>query len=149
MDILNRLKPVGNYTAKITTTQLATGQNKFNASPAVSAFSDCIVISYPQVSSMPVESILWSLIKNISNIAALALEKGFLIRGGVSSGMLYHRDGIVFGPALVEASDYKNKLEIFNATISRNIEKFRKQNRLKELGKWQWISSYLQEINTA
>lgn len=39
----------------------------------------------------------------IQQLANLVIRKGFLLRGGITIGPLYHENGIVFGPALSEA----------------------------------------------
>ncbi|MCC5014638.1 hypothetical protein [Legionella sp. 31fI33] len=36
------------------------------------------------------------------------LESGFLVRGGISLGLLHHTDQIIFGPALVRAHDLEH-----------------------------------------
>lgn len=65
----------------------------------ISIFSDNAVLSIP----------LGDEFGNIYIIAMVEflqrelLELGYLVRGGMSVGKLYHKDNIVFGPALVEA----------------------------------------------
>lgn len=77
--------------------------NKFgkNANPLFlnvqySFFSDCFIYS------MPV-SMGSRIYDSISKIVQLLLNKGFVARGGITSGNMFHRDQIAFGPALVAA----------------------------------------------
>lgn len=61
-----------------------------------SFFSDCFAVSAPASSGRVVFKIL-------AFASHELLRKGFLLRGGVAIGPLYHKQGILFGPALVEA----------------------------------------------
>lgn len=66
------------------------------ASVEFSFFSDNFAISTPVDSGNLVFSILaWATDK--------ILHQGFLVRGGVALGELYHSRGVIFGPALVRA----------------------------------------------
>ena len=47
--------------------------------------------------------ILSHLSQLVSKLAISALALGFLIRGGIAFGKLYHVGGVVFGEALIEA----------------------------------------------
>ena len=80
--------------------QISDNRQMVSILPAISIFSDNIVLSIP-VSLDGIPNIMRVLAGYISKIAALALNKGFLIRGGIAKGMLYHKDGIVFGQALI------------------------------------------------
>lgn len=61
-----------------------------------SFFSDCFIYS------MPV-SMGSRIYDAISRIVQLLLNKGFVVRGGITLGNMFHRDQIAFGPALVAA----------------------------------------------
>ncbi len=94
----------------------------FKMYPAITAFSDSLVISYPlplpipQIDTITSIRILVSHIQNYAAwIALSALRKGFLIRGGVAVGNLYHQDGVIVGPALIDAY----KLESEKAKMPR------------------------------
>jgi hypothetical protein len=84
-------------------------------SPATSVFSDHIVLSQPIDESWGGHTI--SMASRIALIARSALERGFLIRGGITIGQLYHSDGIVFGPALVRAVHLESKLAVYPRVI--------------------------------
>jgi hypothetical protein len=49
----------------------------------------------------------------LGRLAAAALKIGFLIRGGVTIGNLYHAQGIVFGPAMVEAYELESRTAVY------------------------------------
>jgi hypothetical protein len=93
--------------------------------PAVSVFSDHIVVSYPLE---PVETDRYdrafaafaieghfSLL--LARIAASALEIGFLIRGGATIGKLYHANGVVFGEALVDAFRLESRTSVYPRVV--------------------------------
>jgi hypothetical protein len=66
--------------------------------PAMTAFSDCYVLSDVVESG-------WRVLVAVQALAALMLYKGILLRGGVVRGKAYHRGGVVFGPGIVAAYD--------------------------------------------
>jgi hypothetical protein len=69
----------------------------------VTIFSDSIIISYP-INRM------YALIFEIQDVARLLSTCGYMIRGGLSFGKLYHRDKIVVGPAMIDAYNLESKL---------------------------------------
>lgn len=79
--------------------------------PAISAFSDNIVYSFPLdgIKELGSGPIFFYLVGQASSIFLLALELGCLIRGGITIGQLYHKKHVVFGPALVEAYELESK----------------------------------------
>jgi hypothetical protein len=50
-------------------------------------------------------------------IASQALRLGFLIRGGATIGKLYHARGVVFGEALVEATQLEARTAVYPRLI--------------------------------
>jgi hypothetical protein len=90
--------------------------------PAISTFSDHIVISYP-LQPMTIEgkfdedmvavSIFNHFTWLVTTIAAEALRIGFLIRGGATIGKLYHAGGVVFGDAMVEAYRLESRTAVY------------------------------------
>lgn len=99
--------------------------------PAVSTFSDHIVISYPLQSicaaTGSTEEVAWIFIisqleRLLGNVAAAALRIGFLVRGGITVGKLYHAKGIVFGEAMVRAFHLESRTAVYPRIIlSREI----------------------------
>jgi hypothetical protein len=62
----------------------------------VGAFSDSLVVSMP-------DSFGYMIFGLLSSVCSGILRSGFLTRGAVTIGSLYHAENAVFGPALVEA----------------------------------------------
>jgi hypothetical protein len=88
--------------------------------PTITTFSDHIVASYPMSrinfgldEQTTVGMVLGDVILRVARIAAAALRYGFLIRGGISRGKLYHSSGVVFGPAMIEAYELESRTAIY------------------------------------
>jgi hypothetical protein len=62
------------------------------------AFSDHFVYSTPQSGGLG-----FLLLSTVSKLVIDLLHVGFLTRGALVVGDLYHRDNVIFGPALIEA----------------------------------------------
>jgi hypothetical protein len=75
-------------------------------------FSDTILMS-EKVTAQGLSCLLFE----IQELALSLLPSGFLIRGGISKGSLYHEGSVVFGPALIEAY----RLESTVANVPRII----------------------------
>jgi hypothetical protein len=77
------------------------------ADPQVSQFSDAIAISFVD----DPDNGWWAkshLQRSLNWIAGRLLDAGLLVRGGVVSDLLIHRDGMVYGPALKRAYDLEH-----------------------------------------
>lgn len=73
------------------------------------AFSDCIVVSEEFLGG-------FGALRIAGYAGYLALELlgyGFLVRGGLTVGDLYHREGVVFGPAMNEAYTLESKIAVY------------------------------------
>lgn len=82
------------------------------SSRRVTQFSDCVVVSY-----LKGDFIGWmNIIKDIFVLQLNLLRHGFLIRGAVTVGDLYHDDQFCFGPALIEAAELE-KLAMYPRVI--------------------------------
>jgi hypothetical protein len=88
---------------------------------SVSTFSDHIVISVPVDRIKSAEGLgdfapalallaVWPL---VATVATASLRLGFLIRGGMAYGKLYHSEGVVFGPALIDAVSLESKSAVY------------------------------------
>jgi hypothetical protein len=108
------------------------GQQNFKQiRPAVSTFSDHIVVSYPTRPFDPetgfddrqtVSFIRMHFRQFLRGMAAAALRIGFLLRGGATIGPLYHSQGAVFGKALVDAYDIESRTSTYpRVVLSNNI----------------------------
>jgi len=80
------------------------------------SFSDSIVVSVSVEEN--VNEMVSTLIVNLSNIGAILLEKGILIRGGLTIGNIIHYDnGTVFGQGLIDAFMLETKSAKFPRII--------------------------------
>lgn len=79
----------------------------------VTVFSDSIVISMP-VSN---RSSGFQLLNEVIFIQMQLMYMGIFIRGGMTAGMLYHSENIVFGPAMNEAYCLETKCAIYPRVI--------------------------------
>lgn len=73
-------------------------------------FSDSLVMS------IPVE-FRGRIYDTISHITVKLLQNGFAVRGGITSGDLYHLDQIIFGPALVEAHALESEKALYTRVL--------------------------------
>lgn len=112
-------------------TKNGTGEETITIWPAISIFSDSIIISIPIDASIPKEIIIPSLNQWIAKFAFLALEKGFLIRGGVAKGTHYHNDDehIVFGKAYLKSQKLESELANYpRVIVSKEVYNFFSSN---------------------
>jgi hypothetical protein len=105
-------------------TRIGEESTRVTLRPAVTTFSDHIVISYPteQFKNGGILTIL-SLAENlIAAIAAAAMRLGLLIRGGATIGQLYHSGNVVFGEAMVEAYQLESRVSKYpRISVSHKI----------------------------
>lgn len=84
--------------------------------PVITAFSDCMVLSFSDKDQTDSKISWYNLILNIIGIlqdfAYKMLCHGFLVRGAITSGKLFHERGVVLGPALIEAYELESKRAI-------------------------------------
>lgn len=91
------------YNFKAVTEGLNTnGDDPFDT--RITHFSDSLVISLPETDARP-ERLEFFLLGLISATAHL----GLFIRGGITIGKIYHKEGMVFGPALNSAYELESK----------------------------------------
>ncbi|MCC2626088.1 MAG: hypothetical protein K0R14_1961 [Burkholderiales bacterium] len=114
------------------------GNVNYQIAPAFTAVSDSIIISYSI--STGNENIdnphfhLNQLMRLISWIAAQALKKGFLIRGGISKGEMYHKNEIFFGKAYIEAYNLESKCANYpRVLISNKMIEYNSKNNDRPL----------------
>ena len=87
------------------------GSNK--TSRVVSQFSDSIVISFLEDDITELKN-LFSI---INQLVAKLLAQGYYCRGAISYGKLYHKNNIVFGPALVDAYETESQAALYPRII--------------------------------
>lgn len=75
-------------------------ENKFPGDFQISQFSDCFVLSV-EPNRIGESYLISSLQMTINHF----LTNGFLVRGAIVQGNIYHEGGMVYGPALISAYD--------------------------------------------
>jgi hypothetical protein len=114
----------------VETTNNPDGSSSHKITPAISTFSDHIVISYAlqrlyegRLSERSGGLFLtYQFQRLVSAIAAAALPIGLLVRGGATIGKLFHGQGIVFGEAMVEAFQIEDRIATYpRVVLSRRI----------------------------
>lgn len=83
---------------------LQSGQKNFLS--RTTHFSDSLIVSTPTNQRSEY------LIPQLCALQCYFLSEGFLVRGGITCGLLYHKDSTVFGPALIKAYEIESKLSI-------------------------------------
>jgi len=71
------------------------------SSRRVTQFSDSVIVSY--LKSEANGNGIASILMDVHNLQLKLIQKGILLRGAVTSGLLFHNEKFVFGPALIEA----------------------------------------------
>ncbi len=99
----------------------------------LTVFSDCIVISEELLDGFGA----LRLAGYAGYLALDLLARGFLVRGGLSTGELYHQDGTVFGPAMIEAYNIENKVAVYPRIVTSQsfMQEFQKGLRSHSDGK--------------
>ena len=87
---------------------------KWPSNPIMTQFSDSLVLSFEDDSNKIGKE---SLCNALSQLTTILASKGFLLRGGVFKGKIYHTKELIFGPALNQAY----KLESEKAVVPRVI----------------------------
>lgn len=67
----------------------------------VTQFSDSVVVSY--LKNEPHGAGVTSILIDVHNLQLGLMQRGILLRGAITAGLLFHDDKFVFGPALNEA----------------------------------------------
>jgi hypothetical protein len=82
------------------------------SSKQVTQFSDSIVVSY----KLDERSAVFEMLYDMHFLQIELAQRGILVRGAITSGLLFHDQQIVFGPALVEAAELE-KLAMYPRVI--------------------------------
>jgi hypothetical protein len=96
---------------------------EIKVTPSISAFSDNLLISVSE--KIFDDTVSWrhaviEILNVIQQVANLVIQKGFLIRGGITVGNLHHENGIAFGPAFVEAYQLESKQAKYPRILASN-----------------------------
>lgn len=84
-----------------------------------SQFSDSIFLSMPS----HLEDAAGQIFRVVERISTALLARGFLVRGAVVRGQVYAQDGMIFGPALIDA--YKLESQVAShpmIIVSRSVK---------------------------
>jgi hypothetical protein len=80
-------------------------------------FSDCLVTSY-----LPTEGAVLRTLSDAAFLSHVILRAGYLPRGAITLGRLYHDDVVVYGQALVEAAELeKNAVQTPRILIAAQV----------------------------
>ena len=104
----------------------------------VTLFSDTVIVSTPareDDDAAQTEAVLASFFWCIRRIAVILLRYGFLSRGCVLEGEVFHRDDLVVGPAIVEAHYYESKAAKFPRIMVTGKLRYR-VDAIDRLRKW-------------
>nr|WP_321453526.1 hypothetical protein [uncultured Carboxylicivirga sp.] len=82
-------------------------------SKSVTQFSDSIVISFKADDKKEIPK----LFINLQRLIAKLVAREVLCRGAISYGQLYHKNNLVFGPALVDAYETESKAALYPRVI--------------------------------
>lgn len=82
-----------------------------------SMFSDSVVISYPAYGKGNAFNILITL----AHICLDILAQGYIFRGGITMGKVFHKDSICFGPAMNVAVDMEKRAKYPRIIIDPNV----------------------------
>jgi hypothetical protein len=95
--------------------------------PAITSFSDCIVMSLTLEEvkeQFDIGNAVNALLSYIQQLADSLIIGGYILRGGITRGKIYHNDGVVFGKAFIEAYQLENsKAKNPRILISNNLAK--------------------------
>lgn len=80
--------------------------------PKVTQFSDCLTIS-----ALDDYAGKTAIISTLNILSMSLLHQGFLLRGGIAVGDIYHRESMVFGPAFLKAYDLESRCSIYPRII--------------------------------
>lgn len=108
---------------------------KWPGDPIITQFSDCIVISVENDShgKDALENALFILTTSL-------IQFGFLLRGGVVRGDIFHDGSLTFGPALIEAYELESKVASAPRVILSKDLSSEWGSKVKT-GGFPWISS--------
>jgi len=84
--------------------------------PIAEHFSDCVVVSVEATNL----GAIW-LCEVASQLQGIIVRRGFLSRGAITSGDLWHRESTVFGPAFIDAVELEKQTSLPRIVISDDI----------------------------
>lgn len=99
---------------------------KFKDGPEKCIFSDSIVISYPDDTDC---GYAYWILHEIMFIQIFLMNFGYISRGGVTFGKVFHKSNVVFGPAMIKAYELESESAIYpRVIVSDEFLSFAKRN---------------------
>ena len=89
-----------------------TGQVTISIMPTITSFSDCIVFSIEIEKLLSIKHAVDALCQFTQPLADSLIRAGYLLRGGVARGFLYHQNGVIFGKPLIKAYELESSKAI-------------------------------------
>jgi len=83
----------------------------------VCLFSDSVIISYP----LRHKHDITRMIRQISSYQTMMLMSGFVLRGGITTGRVFHEQTMAFGPALLRAISLENLARVPRVIIDKKL----------------------------
>jgi hypothetical protein len=87
-----------------------------SAAVEASQFSDSIVVSVPAGEGH------YLLQSCLDQLTTLACQNRLLLRGGIARGQVYHKEGMVYGPALIDAYDLEQAASMPRIVLDKSLE---------------------------
>lgn len=85
-------------------------------SKKISIFSDCVAISFLANE----KTTLYFTLQSVKTMILHLIQNKVLCRGAITCGKLYHKEDIIFGPALVEAHTLESRAALYPRVIMSN-----------------------------
>lgn len=105
----------------------------------ITVFSDCLVVTCQKFNDNQ-NNLYTDFLKGIVNMVFNLIITGFLVRGGITYGPLYHKDGVCYGPAMNRAYLLESKTAVYPRLL---IDGF----ALKELAQDNFIHNSIKYIS--
>jgi hypothetical protein len=132
------------------------GSQRIRIVPEITTFSDHIVASFPlppEIALDPgvIDKVLGEAQKVIAGIAFRALGLGFLLRGGLTYGKLFHEGRVVVGEAMIDAYRLEREVATYprvvvSPRIHSHIPLIERSHRLLQDGDGALHLNYFSEL---
>ena len=122
LNVLRRMK-AGESSNDSSLTQVEGNTHVIKIKPSISVFSDSMVISASE--SLLSDVVQWhhlvvEILNIVQQLSNFIIKKGYILRGGLTIGDLYHADGVIVGQALVEAYEIESEHAKYPRVMASN-----------------------------
>jgi hypothetical protein len=83
----------------------------------VCLFSDSVIISYP----LRHRHDITRMIRQVGSYQTMMLTSGFVVRGGITTGRMFHEQTMAFGPALLEAISLERLASVPRIIVDKKL----------------------------